>query len=144
MLILLRSLGGSTLLVAALRTSKKQGDLLPLRQYEFQRKSGFDSHHDDIEMSDFSNVAKLVGEVTKDAAAMEFDQDDSETKSGESKTGEDDDDDEESGSDDTNEEGSNDDGKEGPGKPFQNSILMVATCVTLYCVLDVESGNARY
>ena len=36
-------------------------------------------------------------------------------------------------------EGNKDDGKEGPGKPCQTSILMVAACVCICCVLDVES-----
>ena len=83
-------------------------------QYEFRRKSEFDS--------DFSNVAKLAGEAAKQVAAMELD---SESDSGESETGEDDDDLLIS-SDDTNEEG--------PCICFETSILMVAT-VLLFVVL---------
>ena len=36
-------------------------------------------------------------------------------------------------------EGNNDDRKEGPGKPYQTSILMVIACVSICYVLDVES-----
>ena len=120
-----------------MRTSKKQGDLLP--QDEFQRKSGFDSHHDDIETFDFSNVVKLAGEAAKYAATMELD---SETNSGESETSEDD--------DDTNEEG--------PGICFETSILVVvAVLLFVVCWMmnlemaymksgctDIKSGDTRY
>ena len=87
-------------------------------------------------MSNFSNVVKLAGEVSKYAVAMELDQDTRE--SGESETGEDDDD-LLIGSDDTNEEG--------PCKCFQTSIIMVAI-VLLFVVCwmlnleipDMKSG----